>query len=394
MSVFKRPGADTFSYDFWVDGRRFSGSTGATSKREALKARDREKAAATELMKKLAGRVRPPMSFEEAASRYWLEVGQHHKGGGDDNTLWSLDWLKSHIGGKRLIIDIDDGVVAKIVAERRGERTKDRKNTPGRPVSNATVNRSVTEPLRKILNRAARVWKEPIADISWRDHMLREPKERVREMKVEEEARLFEALRPDYHPIMRFAILTGVRIGEIVRLRWQDVDWGSRQITIHGKGGKIATVPMAPDVRELLWALRGQHPEHVFTYVVARNRVVTKGEESVTLMKGERRPITREGLKTAFRRILPTAQIENFRFHDNRHTAATRVLRAGGNLKTVQRLLRHENIATTTKYAHVSDEDVMAAMQAAAERAEAAKAELREREREAEVPPEKRRDAG
>ncbi|MGF3022850.1 tyrosine-type recombinase/integrase [Methylobacterium aquaticum] len=106
---------------------------------------------------------------------------------------------------------------------------------------------------------------------------------------------------------------------------------------------------------------------------------------------GERRPITREGLKTAFRRILPAAQIENFRFHDNRHTAATRVLRAGGNLKTVQRLLRHENIATTTKYAHVSDEDVM---QAAAERAEAAKAELREREQGEEVPPEKQRDAG
>ncbi len=224
--------------------------------------------------------------------------------------------------------------------------------------------------------------------------MLREPKERVREMKIEEEARLFEALRPDYHPVIRFAILTGVRIGEIVRLRWQDVDWGSRRITIHGKGRKIATIPMAPDVRELLWSLKGQHPDAVFTYVVARNRVVTRGEERIPLTKGERRPITREGLKTALRRILPTAKIENFRFHDNRHTAATRVLRAGGNLKTVQRLLRHENIATTTKYAHVSDEDVMAAMQAAAERAEAAKAELREREREGEVPPEKRRDAG
>ena len=104
--------------------------------------------------------------------------------------------------------------------------------------------------------------------------------------------------------------------------------------------------------------------------------MVARGEERVTLTKGERRPITREGLKTGFRRILPTAQIENFRFHDNRHTAATRVLRAGGNLKTVQKLLRHENITTTTKYAHVSDEDVMAAMQAAAERAEAAKAQV------------------
>lgn len=381
MSVYKRPGADTFSYDFKVARRRFSGSTGATTRREAERAEAREREVAKAELRRERGTIREPMTFEAAAGRYWHEVGQHHAGGGDENTLWSLAWLKRNIGPHRRIADIDDAVVAGIVAIRRGEpvrsgqnrKAKSRTKHPAKPprlVSPATVNRSVTEPLRKILNRAKRTWKETVADIAWRDHMLREPRERVREMRTEEEARIFAALRADYHPVVRFAILTGLRLGEIPRLAWQDVDWGGRQITVYGKGGKVATIPLAPDVRALLWSLRGHHPEAVFTYVAAKTYVAV--ETRPARKRGERYPITRSGLQTTFRRVLPDADVLNYSFHDNRHTTATRVLRATGNLKIVQRLLRHDQITTTTKYAHALDDDVMAAMQLAADRASAA----------------------
>lgn len=374
MSVYKRPGAETWSYDFKLRGRRFSGSTGATTRREAERFENRERETARAALKEERARASSPMTFEVAASRYWTEVGQHHAGGGDD-TLWSLAWLKQHVGPKRLLTEIDDKLVAGIVAIRRGEAVRSgqnrKKGTPAkaaRLVSNATVNRTVTEPLRKVLNRARRTWKETVADISWRDHLLREPRERVRELRDEEEARLFATLRPDYQPVIRFVLMTGLRLGEVWRLRWEDIDFGGRQITVHGKGSKIATIPLSPDVRELLWSLRGHHPDAVFTYQVARSR---DGR-----VRGERLPMTRSGLQTAFRRVLPRADIENFRFHDNRHTAATRLLRSGANLKIVQRLLRHEDIGTTTKYAHVTDDDVMEAMQRASERARAAQAAL------------------
>ena len=64
------------------------------------------------------------------------------------------------------------------------------------------------------------------------------------------------------------------------------------------------------------------------------------------------------------RRAVPKAGVKNFHFHDTRHTAATRVLRKS-NLKVVQQLLGHEDIKTTTKYAHVMQEDVLNAMEAA-----------------------------
>jgi len=70
--------------------------------------------------------------------------------------------------------------------------------------------------------------------------------------------------------------------------------------------------------------------------------------------------------------------VENFRFHDTRHTAATRVLRAS-NLKVAQRLLGHADIATTTKYAHALDDDIRAALNAAADAANVGAVPSRER---------------
>ena len=57
----------------------------------------------------------------------------------------------------------------------------------------------------------------------------------------------------------------------------------------------------------------------------------------------------------------------DYRFHDNRHTAATRFLRATGNLKLCQMFLRHENIATTMKYAHATNDDLRKALNLVAE---------------------------
>lgn len=285
------------------------------------------------------------MTIEVATSRYWIEVGQHHKGEG--NTLWSLNWLKREIGGKRLVRDITDNDVAKLVTKRRQD-----------DIAPATVNRSVTEVLRKVLRRAAKVWKQDVSDIAWREHMLAEPQERVRELRAEEEAALFAAIRPDYHPIVRFALISGCRLAECVGLRWAAIDWGGRKIWIRGKGDKLRFVPLTPTLRSLLWPMQGQHPEHVFTYTAARG--------GLEVRRGERVPVTREGLKTIWRRSKGRAELSDYRFHDNRHTAATRLLRSGGNLGAVKRLLGHESIETTMRYAHVTDDDLMSAMEAAA----------------------------
>jgi len=80
-------------------------------------------------------------------------------------------------------------------------------------------------------------------------------------------------------------------------------------------------------------------------------------------VKGKRYPLTREGTKTAWRRLRKKAKVEGFRFHDFRHNFGTKLLRQTGNLKLVQRALNHADIATTTRYAHVLASEVAEAME-------------------------------
>ncbi|MEH2590291.1 tyrosine-type recombinase/integrase [Bradyrhizobium sp. AZCC 1721] len=351
MSVYKPAKSPYYAYDFQIRGVRFTGSTGCTGKRDAEKFEKTRKEEGRLEVKALATQESAPLNFATAAARYYLQIGQHLKGDGAKNCQWSINWLEREIGSATLLSSISDELVAKLVGIRRGEAVK-----------NATVNRSVTEPLRKILNRARDVWGQTVKKIDWKLHMLQEPKERVREMSQSEEFALFDQLRVDYHAVVRFALLSGCRLCEIVPgkefpgLRWKDVDWAGQKISVMGKGRVLATIPISAGIRELLFPLQANHDEFVFTYVAQRS--------NGGRVRGKHYPMTREGLKSEWRRSKLDAGLLDYRFHDNRHTAATGVLRATGNLKAVQKLLRHTDIATTAKYAHAMIDDVRDAMEA------------------------------
>ncbi|MEP2978000.1 MAG: site-specific integrase [Lentilitoribacter sp.] len=165
---------------------------------------------------------------------------------------------------------------------------------------------------------------------------------------MSEEAELFAQIRYDYQPIAYFLLRMGCRRNEAIHLAWRDIDWGNRELKVTGKGNKTRYLPMPEDVYKLLYNLPRADLDHVFTYVVQRGRY-----------KGELRPITPEGFKTQFTRDKGKTDIADFKMHDLRHTAATRIMRAKGNLKLVQRILGHSNIETTTRYAHVVKNDIL-----------------------------------
>ncbi|UPT93373.1 site-specific integrase [Bradyrhizobium barranii subsp. apii] len=96
----------------------------------------------------------------------------------------------------------------------------------------------------------------------------------------------------------------------------------------------------------------------MFTYVARRTK------KSGGLVRGQRYPVTYNGLKTMWRRTRAAAGVSGFRFHDFRHDFATKLLRETKNLKLVQRALNHADIKTTTKYAHVVDDEVAAGVDA------------------------------
>jgi integrase len=73
------------------------------------------------------------------------------------------------------------------------------------------------------------------------------------------------------------------------------------------------------------------------------------------------------GVKITRRRLRKQAGVSGFRFHDYRHNLGTKLLRKTGNLKLVQRALNHADLKTTTRYAHVLDSEIAAAIEAVAQ---------------------------
>lgn len=362
MAVRKpRPTSKTWWTKFRVGGRAVEIDTSEADKRAAQRVEDQLKAemkvahkAGKRVVIAEAPAAAPALTFGAAVSEYIERVVSLHESQMHRcNTGWSLEWLVREIGAESPLFQIDNRLVSDVVARRRGERGRH-----GQLLSKTTINRSVTEPLRKVLRHAARL-NELSLKIDWNLHLLDEPEEIVRELQTGEEERLFaaDAMRADYKPALRIALLLGLRAGEILRMTWADVDFGNRRIKVYAKR-KTRFVPIIPEVREVLFPLQAHHPHFVFTYEAKRSRDGRK--------RGERLPLTVSGFNTAWRRIRAKAGIENFRRHDLRHTTGTRVMRQSRNPKTVQRLLGHNQIETTMRYAHVYDEDVFEAVAAAA----------------------------
>jgi integrase len=345
MSVFRDARSPYWRFDFQVRGHRFYGSTKCRTRREAEAVARNERERAKQRIEQ-SHAAATSLRLDDIAGRYWSEVGQHHAGA--DNTARQIGYLITYFGKDKLLTDIGSNDVTKLVAWRRGSKSQ-----AGTLISPFTVN-DTTEQLKKLFTRA-KLWgvrfeHEP----QWKKLWLDEPPERVRELVGDEGERLEAATRDDHAPFFAFARLSGLRLRECL-LRWSEVDWGARQIRKQGKGGKLVTLPITPTIRELLWPLQGHHPVYVFTYVAQRTR---DGR-----VKGERHPLTYHGVKIAWRRLRKRAGITGFRFHDYRHDLGTKVLRETGNLKLVQRMLNHASIKTTTRYAHVLDDEVAEAME-------------------------------
>lgn len=335
---------ENWHYDFKLRGHRFCGSTEISERREAERWLAQFKEQKLVDFKELDGKS--PMSFVGAATRWWNDRGQIRK---DKNDIErSIAWLQENIGPKTALLAIDNNIISQLVSKRRASG-----------VSNGTINRTVTEPLRAIIKYAEFIG-QPVKRISWRDLILKEAAERVREMGPDEEEKLFSSLRQDFHPIVRFLLASGIRRAEACNLEWKDVDLNSGTVTVRGKGDTVDRRPLSNTALAILQGEIGNHPKRVFTFIV-------KSRSWAGQDKGSRKPIDPDTLSTAYWRAREAAGLEDLRLHDIRHTTASRVVRATGNLMAASKALGHKRITTTQRYAHLAAEDVRAALNAAEE---------------------------
>ena len=321
---------------------------------EKFEAVEREKAKGLIKATKLSA---ASLLIDDVADRLWNAQAQYDAD--PDATQINLARLVEYFGKSKLLADIDHKAANEMVAWRRGHRIKGRENAP--LIAPATVNRSATKVLQRLFTFAkvegAVLEREP----KWDDLLLNEPVERVRELQDDEAVAIDDAMRSDYEPFFAFVRASGMRLKECVTLRWSEVNFGTKQIVRVGKRGRRVVFPITDAIREILFPLRGQHPEFVFTYVAVY------GNKRLGIVRGQRYPLSYNGTKTVWQRIRADAGVKDFRFHDYRHDFGTKLLRDSGNLKLVQKAMNHADIKSTLRYAHVLDEDVAAAVQRLAE---------------------------
>jgi integrase len=169
----------------------------------------------------------------------------------------------------------------------------------------------------------------------------KEPRGRVRYLGDEERARLLEECRksdsPDLYCAVVLALSTGGRRMEILSLRWGQADFARRAITLlETKNGEIRSLPLVG---------------HAFDLMAERAKVRRIDTDLVFPGRKKNRAVD---LRTPFETALKRAGIEDFRWHDLRHSAASYLAMNGATLAEIAEVLGHKTLAMVKRYAHLS----------------------------------------
>lgn len=336
MSVYRHKASPFWHYDFQVGGQRFHGSTGCADERLA---RDFEKDLKEKARQGVGLAPVSELTVDLAIGEYWERHARHRKSARDIEI--KLERLVTRLGARKPLGTLGNRDLADYVAVRRNE------------VGAASVNRELVL-LRAALFYCRDKLDARIPKINWKDHMLPEPRGRTRYLSEKEERRLLKALRADYRPLVEFCLLTGCRISSARNLKWGDISGDRVRLFVKSKiQGDWHDLPLTADMKAIFSKVKGHHPEHVFTYKCIRQNRKDKGK---------RYPFTATNWRREWGRALAAAKITDFRFHDLRHTAGTRIMRESKNIAVAQRVLGHSDISSTMRYAHVADEDVLMAL--------------------------------
>ncbi len=313
-----------WGYTLQVNGKQERKFSAAWSKQDAQEA----------LAKRLLERDRPkdpprPKTLSEVAREY-LEFKRAKGKRSVRRDEQRLRRLLRAFGAETPLPEITAQLIAQYERTRATETSR-----LGRPVTPSTVNRELAI-LRHLL-RLAEEWgyieKVP------RIRLAREPEGRLRFLTEDEIARLLEACERSQNPYLKamvtIALHTGMRKGEILGLEWERVDFSRGVLLLEQtKSGRRREVPMNRAVYDVLSSLPGPKDDGL---IFRKANGAAWGS-----------------IRTAFERACREAKLDDFRFHDLRHTFASWLVMRGRSLKEVQELLGHREFSMTLRYAHLS----------------------------------------
>lgn len=320
MSLYKRKDSPYWWVRFTHNGRRLQQGTGTADRLAAQQFHDKLKASLWE-QDRLG--VKPRRTWNDAVVRYLQETG--HKATHQED-IRKLRWIDSFLRGMPL-----DSITRDKLAEISDAKARE--------ATGATANR-VLALVRAILRKAAYEWE-------WMDRapkvrMFKEQSRRVRWLTRAEADALLRALPEHLADMVKFALYTGLRQRNVTQLEWSQINMPNKEAWIHpdqAKAGKGIAVPLNDEAVAVLRRRmsKQQHLVRVFTYQGQPLRWVNNH---------------------AWKKALRRAGIENFRWHDLRHTWASWHVQAGTPLYKLQQLGGWESAEMVQRYAHLAPEDL------------------------------------
>lgn len=290
-------------------------------------------------------------------NRYWLHYGVKKRSADREKSV--LDGIRAELG-KLFVREIDGRAISRWYEN----LTELRELSPGTALRHFNV-------MHHMMGKAATLWSEDTGiDRNPADQVeIRRPDDqRDRYLSEDELRRLKEALdekvyrkgTKDFNKtfchlrmIVLIAVTTGMRASEIFGLRWSDVMYneGLLAVRMKLKGGKMRYVPMLPELASEWRRFMPKPPQ---------DNVLSIGNPDSSRIfppkadaKGERQRV--EG---SFEDLLNRAGIEDFRFHDLRHTFASWYMMSGGDLYELAKILGHSNIKMTERYAKLGRQHI------------------------------------
>jgi integrase len=237
-----------------------------------------------------------------------------------------IEALKGHFAD-RYIDEVHKAHIAEFVAQKKRDGLKP-----------PTIRRylATLSSLFSFAERSGWLNQNPLSRFDKRS--LPEAQPRTRFLSREEYRRLIAAAEPHLKPIIEVAVETGLRQGELLGLRWDQLDLDRREIRlVETKSKQPRVVPLST---------------RAVAVFVARPRISDSPFIFTNPSTGHRYKTVKRAFQTACRR----SGIEDFRFHDLRHTFASWAVQNGADLYRVSRILGHSTLQMTTRYAHLATE--------------------------------------
>jgi integrase len=278
--------------------------------------------------------------FSDFSEIFMRQHGQHKISYQDVTGRGRMEQFKQFFGNRKIT-----SITTEMVEQYRLHRLASPDGRDGKSaISRSTVNREVAM-LRAILSRAVKWGKlarNPVNSVE--DYRGTERRDRY--LSRAEISVLLRATKRSTSPILRpavyLALQTGLRKGELLRLRWADVDFESRQLIVRkSKAGKPRHVVLS---RGAEWVLRKMA-------ATVRNPLSAEWVFESMRHDSSKAP----DITTAWYTALRVAKIEDFHFHDLRHTFASHYIMKDGNVYALAKMLGHANPTMTLQtYAHLS----------------------------------------